>query len=259
MLLRSVMKPVPRLVAATVMCLITCAAQGLAAENGDSRLPAPANVSAIPGNGRVQLTWSAVDGADGYRVFRAVNGVWQQTPIASTRATSLVSSSLVNGTTYSFTVAAFTKIGNGPSSLSVTVTPLASPQAITSTPGDRRINLKWEPSAGATSYVVYRKSGTEPGFQEIAVGVTAPLFVDFNLAPGTRYQYQVRAINAGTESELSDRASAVPFGAPDPDIAVVNLTPHALPDSYAFCDARPAPPKTGFIRRLFKSIAKKTF
>ena len=253
------MKPVPRLVAAILMCLIASAAQGLAAESGDSRLPAPANVSAIPGNGRVQLTWSAVDGADGYRVFRAVNGVWQQTPVATTTSTSHTSSSLVNGTTYSFTVAAFTKVGNGPSSLSVTVTPLASPQAFASTPGDRRVNLKWEPSAGATSYVVYRKTGAEPGFQEIAVGVTAPWFVDFNLTPGTRYQYHVRAINAGTESELSERASAVPFGAPDPDIAVVNLTPHALPDEYAFCDARPAPPKTGFIRRFVKLVAKKTF
>jgi len=253
------MKPVPRLIAATVMCLITCAAQGFAAESGDSRLPAPANVNAIAGNGRVKLTWSPVEGADGYRVYRGVNGVFQQTPVASTTTTSHTSSSLVNGTTYSFTVAAYTKVGVGPSSLSVTVTPLATPQAVTSTPGDRRVNLKWEPSAGATSYVVYRKMSSEPEFQEIAVGVTAPLFVDFNLAPGTRYQYQVRAINAGTESELSERASAVPFGAPDPDIAVVNLTPHALPDSYAFCDARPAPPKTGFIRRFFKSVAKKTF
>jgi fibronectin type 3 domain-containing protein len=253
------MKPVPRLVAATLICLIASAAQGFATESGDSRLPPPANVSAIAGNGRVKLTWSPVDGADGYRVYRAVNGVFQQTPVASTTSTSHVSSSLVNGTTYSFTVAAFTKVGDGPSSLSVTVTPLASPQAVASTAGDRRINLKWEPSAGATSYVVYRKMGGESELQEIAVGVTSPVFVDFNLAPGTRYQYQIRAINAGTESELSERASAVPFGAPDPDIAVVNLTPHALPDTYAFCDARPAPPKTGFIRRFFKIVAKKTF
>ena len=253
------MKPLPRLVAATVMCVITCTMTGLAAESVDSRLTPPGNVSAFPGNGRVKLTWSPVDGADGYRVYRAVNGVWQQTPIASTTATSHTSSSLVNGTSYSFTVAAFTKVGAGPSSLSVTVTPLASPQAITSTAGDRRINLKWEPTAGATSYVVYRKMSGEPEFQEIAVGVTAPVFVDFNLSPGTRYQYQVRAISAGTESELSERASAIPFGAPDPDIAVVNLTPHALPDEYAFCDARPVAPKTGFIRRFFKVVAKKTF
>lgn len=253
------MKPVPRLVAATWMCFIASAAPGFAADSGDSRLPAPTNVSAIAGNGRVRLTWSAVDGADGYRVYRAINGVFQQKPVASTTSTSHLASSLVNGTTYSFTVAAFTKVGDGPSSLSVTVTPLASPQVITSTPGDRRVNLKWEPSAGAISYVVYRKSGAEPGFQEIAVGVTSPELVDFNLTPGTRYQYQVRAINAGTESELSAIASSVPFGAPDPDIAVVNLTPHALPDTYAFCDARPVPQTTGFIRRFFKFVTKKTF
>ena len=82
------MKPVPRLIAATVMCLITCAAQAFAAESGDSRLPAPANVNAIAGNGRVKLTWSPVEGADGYRVYRGVNGVFQQTPVASTTTTS---------------------------------------------------------------------------------------------------------------------------------------------------------------------------
>src|SRR4026207_2001474 len=102
------MKPVPRLIAATVMCLITCAAQAFAAESGgfrpsaaqsrDSRLPAPANVNAIAGNGRVKLTWSPVEGADGYRVYRGVNGVFQQTPGASTTTTSHTSSGLPNGT-----------------------------------------------------------------------------------------------------------------------------------------------------------------
>ena len=251
------MNLVPRFIAAAVIAVISFTTQGFAAERKDSRLPAPANVSAFPGNGKVKLTWSPVAGADGYRIYRAANGVWQQTPVASTTATSHVSASLVNGITYSFTVAAFTKVGDGPSSLSVTVTPLAMPEAVTPTAGDRRINLNWEPTAGATSYIIYRKVGAEPGFQEIAVGVTSPSFVDLNLAPGTRYHYQVRAINAGTESELSERVSAVPSGAPDPDLMVVTLTPHALPDTYTFCDA--TAPRVGFIRRLFKRLAAKTF
>jgi hypothetical protein len=96
-----------RIVGVAMICVMAAAGQAVAADRDDARIPAPANVSAIPGSGKVRITWSPVDGADGYRVYRAANGVWEKTPVARTSGTSHVSTSLVNGITYSFTVAAY--------------------------------------------------------------------------------------------------------------------------------------------------------
>jgi hypothetical protein len=247
------MKLVHRIVGAAVICVTASAGQAFA-ERNDARIPAPANVSAIPGSGKVRITWSAVDGAEGYRVYRATNGVWDKRPVGRTSGTTHISTSLVNGTTYSFTVAAYTKDGDGTLSLTVIAVPVATPQELTSTPSDRRVVLKWEPSEGATSYTVYRKVSADSSFVEVATGVTAPEFVDLNLSNGTRYQYQVRAMNAGAESDLSEKVSAVPFSATGDDITAVSLTPRALPDSYTFCDARAANTRPNVVLRLFSKL-----
>src|SRR5689334_5427373 len=145
-----------RVVAATAICVVALSPQGHANEN--PRVPATApSVIAIAGNARVRLSWTPVDGAVGYRVFRSTSGVWEPKPIARTTSTSYTSDGLENGIAYSFTVAAYANDGDGPLSLAVTVTPLAPPADVTATPGDRRVTLKWVPSAGASSYAIYRR------------------------------------------------------------------------------------------------------
>jgi fibronectin type 3 domain-containing protein len=171
---------------------------------------APVRVEAMPGDAKVRLKWSAVPGAEGYRIYQSVNGAWSATPVARTTLTTHTRDGLANGTTYSFTVAAFTKGGDGPLSLAVTAMPLSPPLDVKTTVGDRRVTLSWQPSAGATSYTIYRKAGNEPDFRELTTGVTAPPFVDPNLTNGIRYSYQLRAVTAAAESELSARVSAVP-------------------------------------------------
>lgn len=202
------MTAVHRVVAATAICVVALCPQGHANENPRNPVTAPA-VIAIAGNARVRLAWTAVDGAVGYRIFRSTNGVWEPKPIARTANTSYMSEGLENGISYSFTVAAYASDGDGPLSLAVTVTPLAPPADVTATPGDRRVTLKWIPSAGASSYAIYRRMSTDADYQELATGVVAPTFVDTGLTNGRRYYYQVRAVAGQTESEPSERASAV--------------------------------------------------
>jgi hypothetical protein len=72
--------------------------------------------------------------------------------------------------------------------------------------------LKWTPSAGATSYVVYRRMTTDPEFYELTTGVLSPPFIDTGLTNGRRYFYQVRAVSGDAESERSETASAVATG-----------------------------------------------
>jgi len=171
---------------------------------------APENVGVEPGNAKVRITWSPVAGAEGYRIYQGVNGVWISTPVGRTTGTSHISKGLANGTMYSFTVAAYTKAGNGPLSLAVSAMPLAPPEAVTATASDRRVTLTWQPAAGATSYTIDRRVGNEPVFTELTTGVLAPPFVDPQLINGTRHHYRISAVTAATQSDWSATASAVP-------------------------------------------------
>ncbi len=77
--------------------------------SGSAPPPAPpTNLSAIPGNASVALSWTPVNGAGGYLVSRIVGGVTQN-PIPAT-TNSFTDSGLTNGITYSY----FVVTSNGP-------------------------------------------------------------------------------------------------------------------------------------------------
>jgi fibronectin type 3 domain-containing protein len=183
---------------------------------------APAEVTVVPGNGKVTVVWSPVPGAEGYRIYRGVNGVWIATPVGRTTGTSHTSYGLANGTTYSFTVAAYTKDGNGPLSLAVSAMPIAPPQGVTAAMGDGRVTIMWQPSAGATSYTIYRKAEGEPEFSELTTGVLTPPFVDPGLTNGRRYSYQLLATTAASFSDFSAMVSAIPVPPPPKSVPVVS-------------------------------------
>lgn len=203
-------------IAATAVICMTTLSIGAAADqspqkNPEPRVPrsAPATVVATPGNGKVRLSWTPVSGAVGYHVYRGINGRWEPQPVAKTNATAQTVVNLENGTRYSFTVAGYTADGDGPLSLAVLVTPLAPPGNVTAIAGDRRVTLKWEKSAGATSYAIYRRMTTDVEFTEVAIGVLASPFIDTGLTNGQRYYYSIRAVAGDAQSDLSTRASAV--------------------------------------------------
>jgi len=222
-----------------VLCAISISAPA-AATTGTVVPPptsAPVILSASPGNAKVTISWSPVDGVAGYKVFR------NSAQVATTTGTTHTSYNLVNGTTYSFAVAAYTSGGNGPLSVLVMVMPFAPPTGVTAASGDQRVTLNWQLSAGATSYTVYRKFGSALVYTELATGVVAPPFVDSGLTNGTRYYYQLRAFTADAQSGLSASVSAVPL--PPPPVAApvvsavagnarVTLTWNALPDATSY-------------------------
>jgi cellulose 1,4-beta-cellobiosidase len=214
---------------------------------------APENVGAEPGNAKVRLTWSPVAGAEGYRIYQGANGAWMSTPVARTTGTSHTSHGLANGTMYSFTVAAYTKSGNGPLSLAVSAMPLAPPEGVTAKGGDHRVTLTWLASAGATSYTIYRRIGNEPAFRELTTGVLVSPFVDPQLANGTRYYYRIGAVTAATQSQWSAQVSAVPASVL-PVTAPVAISTQSL-DAFEFCSASQATRPPGRLQRLWRAMS----
>ena len=89
--------------------------------------PAPANVSAVPGNLQVTLSWTAVSGAVTYNVYRGTTAGGQSgTPVATgLTAPTFVNTGLVNGTTYYYKVSGVNTGGIGTRSAEVSATPQA--------------------------------------------------------------------------------------------------------------------------------------
>ena len=171
---------------------------------------APAQLVATPGDGRITLGWQPVAGATGYRVYRTTTGVFGTTPLKSVGGTTYQNSGLINGTLYSYKVAAYNNTGTGPASAAVSAIPLAPPLNLTATPGNTQATLGWQSSQGASSYKVYR-STTSSDPAAVVVGTTAGLgLVDLNLTNGTRYYYRVKALVGGVLSGWSAQVSARP-------------------------------------------------
>jgi autotransporter-associated beta strand protein len=85
--------------------------------------PAPAQVTAVAGSGRIDLTWSASTEASSYRIKRAVASGGPFTTIGESAATSFTDASVSDGTTYYYVVTALNVSGEGEATAEVSATP----------------------------------------------------------------------------------------------------------------------------------------
>jgi xyloglucan-specific exo-beta-1,4-glucanase len=86
----------------------------------------------------------------------------------------------------------------------------APPANLVATPADSAVQLSWDGSAGADSYIVKRSTISGSGYTAIASGVTATSFADASVVNGTTYYYVVAATNIYGASLNSAEASATP-------------------------------------------------
>jgi fibronectin type 3 domain-containing protein len=184
----------------------------------------PANLTATPGSTGATLKWTASTSGSptSYSIYRgtATDGE-AVTPVAtvSGTTTTFTDTGLTNGKTYFYNVAANNSVGVSPDSNEVTVNPGATttappaPTGLAANPADASIDLSWNPSAGATSYSIYR--GTAPGAEGATpvAATTSDSFTDTGLTNGTGYYYTVAASNTGGGSAKSAETNTVPTAA----------------------------------------------
>lgn len=177
--------------------------------------PAPASLDAVPGEGHVTLTWSAVPEAATYTIKRsALGGV--PAPIASAASTTFTDGTVANGTTYTYAVCARNPGGESEPSPEAKTTPIAPPavpSALEAAPGNAQVTLTWAESSRTTEYVVRRATQPDGPWSEIARPTRAS-YADTGLKNGTRYFYQVTGLNAGGESLASPQIQTVPVAPP---------------------------------------------
>ncbi len=108
---------------------------GCTQENGPEPSPAAGNIPeqvlgeyGIPGNGKVELHWNAVEGAQGYKIYRALSTGGVKTDFIALNSepvtgTNYSDAGLANGTAYFYAVSAVNSAGEGPKSGEIIAVP----------------------------------------------------------------------------------------------------------------------------------------
>jgi chitodextrinase len=169
---------------------------------------------------RINLNWSASTdnlAVTGYRVFR--NGALL---LSLGNVTAYQDSSLIAGTTYTYTVRALDAAGNvsgqsaaasATTSAGIDTTPPTTPTGLTANAvSPTQINLSWSPSTDNDAVANYRlyRNGV------LAATLTSTTYQNTGLSPATTYSYRVDAIDpTGNVSGLSAAVTATTLSAPD--------------------------------------------
>lgn len=119
-----------------------------------------------------------------------------------------------------------------------TPAPPAPPANLQATPGDTRVELRWEAVNGASSYSVKRSTSSGGPYTTLASGLTGTTYVDTTVSNGIAFYYVVTALNSAGESAPSNEVSATPQ-APPPPPAGENLLRNAGFENDTNNDGRP--------------------
>ena len=166
-----------------------------------SSLAVPTMTLTSAASGQPVISWSKVNGAAQYEIYRSTDGV-KFSIIRRTAALAYTDTSAAAGTTYYYKVRAMS--GSMYSdfcavqTIKYAITSLTAP-TMTLTSGDNgQPVISWTKVSGAAQYEIFRSTD---GSKFSIIRRTAALsYTDTSAAAGTTYYYQVRAINGDVKS-----------------------------------------------------------
>jgi len=183
-------------------------------KKGYTPLSSPSDLTATSSAGRVALDWSAVNSASSYTLYwdNATGVTSSSTAITGVSTDNYTHSSLDNGTTYYYKVAAV-DTDNTTGSLSSEVsaaTPLPAPDNLSASGANNTITLTWNSVSGATSYTLYWDNVSGIDSSDTAItSITNDNYTHSNMDNGSTYNYKVAAVNSSGTGTLSSVASAL--------------------------------------------------
>ena len=158
--------------------------------------------TADSGKGSIIVSWKAVEGAEGYRIYKKFTGSsWQKVTDVASDKLSYDDGSGVTGKTYTYTVRAFKHVdgkevlgGFDSKGLTATKLPAKVTLKVAKDNGKGGITVSWNKVSTATGYRVYRKEagGSWKGLENVAFNATTT-YTDQNVTAGKSYTYTVRA------------------------------------------------------------------
>ena len=156
--------------------------------------------SNVAKTGKVKVTWTAVEGAVKYQVYRsdAKDGVYSR--ILTTTGTSCTNTKAEAGVTYYYKVVAIAEKSAANSAASAIVSrtcDLAQPKVTGSVNLAGNPKLSWDKVDGAVSYKVYRATSAD-GEYKLMKTTTGTSYTNTNHVNGRTYYYKVVAVCENT-------------------------------------------------------------
>ncbi len=148
----------------------------------------------------LQVRWEAVPEAESYYVYRKLTGDTSWTKIATVSEIFYTDQDVEHGKEYSYTVrAAAGSVSSGRKSLGLSDVYVKTPVMNALQKEKKGVSVTWKSVADATSYIIYRKSGSQGWTRIGTVEAGRKLkFVDSKVKKGTKYTYSIRTVR-GTE------------------------------------------------------------
>ncbi len=168
-------------------------------------LIAPTNVRVRSDDGRLVISWSAVENAEFYRVQWLDGTVWRT--VGQTKNLSYGAKNVVSGKTYTYRVLASDESSYGPASASASATYSAVPKNVKATAENKRATLTWDKVTNASEY---RVQMLKNGVWSTVGTPAANTLVVKNLTNGTKYSFRVLAKSGGVWSIASAVVTATP-------------------------------------------------
>ena len=165
---------------------------------------APANISIkSAGTSKITLSWSKVDGAGGYRIYRSTskNGTYSLIKTITDPATVTYTNfkNLKTGTTYYYKICTYNADfanTDGFKSKIYSAAPLPVKRTLTAKPASySSITLSWNKDSSVDGYIIYRsdsQSGTYKKIKTITSSNTAT-YKNAKLTIGKSYYYKIRS------------------------------------------------------------------
>ena len=171
-------------------------------------MKAPAKVEVANASNGVKISYSAVDGAERYKIYRKAEGETSWKLFGTTTALSAVDKTVVSGVKYTYTVRGIKGSEQGKyDQTGVSVLYLAQP-VVKAENKISGINVTWNKINGAESYYVYRKANGAKSWTRVATVKAAKLnYADTKVSDGVNYVYTVRAVSGSTLSTYTSGLS----------------------------------------------------
>lgn len=149
--------------------------------------------TASAANDGIALSWNAVKGAYGYRVFRYGTNDWKR--IGDTVNPGFTDTQVESGSSYRYTVRCIDKDGSYISYFNSTGTKatfVSTPQLTKLNCTNSGVSLVWDAIKGASSYRIFRKNGSS--WDKLG-DVNSTSFTDKTAQDGVTYTYTVRCMD----------------------------------------------------------------
>lgn len=158
---------------------------------------------------KVRVCWTAVSGADSYKVYRSTTNIaCPGTELGMTTGTCFDDTSANPGTSYYYTVRAGNACGDGPCSNTDSghrKAGLPAPGGVTASDGTHcnKVAVTWNTVSGAVQYKVYRSTGNVGGVDPPLAIVGNTSYDDTSCLDGVTYYYSIRAVSSCGDGSCS--------------------------------------------------------